>query len=349
MVSIAGRSKLLPVVGYSSTLNNIWKLDPQTAKFMLRGLLPYNKELLEPQTGLLRYVLEQPCSRDMISAMLSLSSKQKQRSNILEEQLVELIISAMERSENDIDSSEVSEQGCNPTFFLWQHLSSHLIYFVLFQHASFPHMVLSLHDKLANKNLRKSREHLMWILLQFLSGSIQKNPLIDFLPIMKLYDLLYPEKEAIPVPDISKSNATHIMAASSIWIHLMKKAETDSVKLQRPIPLALKAHIDFLQENLISNNNTAVMPSDYHLISLLCNACKSYSNYRLIKLRLKVILFADSTNQECFARPVAILVEGVQGTRGLNSNSGGMVNGPMSPLSMSVLDSLTVHTKMRLT
>lgn len=35
----------------------------------------------------------------------------------------------------------------------------------------------------------------MWVLLQFISGSIQKNALADFLPVMKLFDLLYPEKE----------------------------------------------------------------------------------------------------------------------------------------------------------
>ena len=272
MVSTAGRSKLLPIVGHSCTMNNIWKLDPTTAKFQLRGLLPYNKELLEPQTGLLRYVLEQPSSRDMINAMLSLNSKQKQRNAFLEEQLVELIITAMERSECDVDSNEAIEQGCSPTFFLWQHLSSHLIYFVLFQYASFPHMVLSLHEKLSQKKLRKSREHLMWILLQFLSGSIQKNPLQDFLPIMKLYDLLYPEKEPLPVPDYTKWSATHAMAASSIWIHLLKKAETDSVSLQRPIPLALKAHIDFLKDNLVNNNNLSISTSDYR-VTLLCNAC----------------------------------------------------------------------------
>ena len=274
MVSTAGRSKLLPIVGYSSTANNIWKLDPMTAKFHLRGLLPYNKELLEPQTSLLRYVLEQPCSRDMVTAMLSLNNKQKQRNFILEEQLVELITIAMERSETDVDV-EVGEHGYSPTFFLWQHLSSHLIYFVLFQFASFPHMVLRLHDRLTQKNLRKSREHLMWILLQFLSGSIQKNPLQDFLPIMKLYDLLYPEKEALPVPDVSKWNATHSMAAASIWIHLMKKAESDSISLQRPVPLALKSHIDYLQDNLVNCNNLTISSTDYR-ITLLCNACKNF-------------------------------------------------------------------------
>lgn len=38
-----GRSKLLPVVGHSSTMGNVWKLDPVTVKAPLKGLLPYNK------------------------------------------------------------------------------------------------------------------------------------------------------------------------------------------------------------------------------------------------------------------------------------------------------------------
>lgn len=42
----------------------------------------------------------------------------------------------------------------------------------------------------------------MWILLQFISGSIQKNPLSDFLPVLRLYDVLYPEKDPLPVPDL---------------------------------------------------------------------------------------------------------------------------------------------------
>jgi len=48
---------------------------------------------------------------------------------------------------------------------------------------------------LAGRGLIKGRDHLMWVLLQFISGSIQKNALADFLPVMKLFDLLYPEKE----------------------------------------------------------------------------------------------------------------------------------------------------------
>ena len=328
MVSIAGRSKLIPIVGYSSTSVMAWKLDPDTAKFQLRGLLPYNKELLEPQTNLLRYVLEQPYSRDMICAMLNLSNKLKQRCPVLENQLVELIMTAMERSENEPDLSDVLDHGSNQTLFLWQHISCHLIYFVLFNHISFSHMVLNLRDQLSNKNFRKGREHLMWVLLQFISGSIQKNLLVDILPILKLYDILYPEKDPIPLPDITKPGCTHSMAVSSIWIHLIKKAELDPQKLQRPLPSALKQHVEFLKQNLVSNNLHSSLFSDYKL-SLLCNAY--------------------STNQECFTRPMSFIVEAVQGNqRNFSSNSSATVNTPTVPLSMSLLDSLTVHTKMSL-
>ncbi|CAL1290327.1 unnamed protein product [Larinioides sclopetarius] len=319
-----GRSKLLPVVGHSATLGNVWKLDPVTAKAPLRGLLPYNKELLEPQTSLLRYVLEQPYSREMVCSMLGVSKQQKQRCPVLEEQLVELIVSAMEKSENELDSMEDG----GPTQLLWQHLSSQLIYFVLFQYASFPHIIMILHNKLVGRNLRKGRDHLMWVLLQFISGSIQKNLLNDFLPVMRLYDLLYPEKEPLPFPDVTKASSTHALAITSIWIHLMKKAQVEKVSLQRRLPVALSNHLEYLQNSLNNNNLSHTLNTDYR-IPLLCNAY--------------------STNQDCFTRPMAILVDAVQGTQKQQASlTGGAVTGPIKPLSMSVLDSLTVHTKMSL-
>lgn len=65
---------MLPVVEYSGYADHLspWKLDPTTLKFTLKAILPYDKELLEPQTELLRYVLEQPYSRDMVCNMLGL-------------------------------------------------------------------------------------------------------------------------------------------------------------------------------------------------------------------------------------------------------------------------------------
>lgn len=79
MISIIGRSKMLPIVEHSGggpdNLNTSWLLDTNTLKLSLKGNLPYERELLEPQTQLLRYVLEQPYSRDMVCLMLGLTKQ----------------------------------------------------------------------------------------------------------------------------------------------------------------------------------------------------------------------------------------------------------------------------------
>nr|XP_037271337.1 mediator of RNA polymerase II transcription subunit 23-like [Rhipicephalus microplus] len=321
MVTIVGRSKLRPVVGHSGTCCTVWKLDPNTAKFTMKGQLPYSAEVQQPQTELLRYVLEQPYSREMVCSMLGLSKQQKQRCPVLEQELVALVVRAMEKSEQ--------EGPEEPIELFWQNLSSQLIYFVLFQYANFPHMVLALHDQLVGKNLRKGRDHLMWVLLQFISGSITKNPLNDFLPVMKLYDLLYPEKEPLPFPDVTKPHCTRALAITSIWVHLTRKAQLEKVRLQRPLPHALATHLEYLQQPFVSNT-TLSFGSDYW-ISLLCNAY--------------------STNQEYFMRPMGILAEAIQCSQrnqGSMSSSNSNTPNPTHPLGMNVLDSLTVHTKMSL-
>lgn len=79
---------------------------------------------------------------------------------MLEEQLVDLVVMAMERSEND----DASNDECLSQL-LWQHLSSQVIYFVLFQFASFPHMVVSLYEKVNNRVLNrfKSDQQIFYI------------------------------------------------------------------------------------------------------------------------------------------------------------------------------------------
>ncbi|KAG8190668.1 hypothetical protein JTE90_001277 [Oedothorax gibbosus] len=312
-------SKLLPVVGHSSTMGNVWKLDHDSGKPPLKGLLPYNEKMFEPQTDLLRYVLQQSYSRELVCNMLGFNKQQRKRCPLLEEQLVELLVAGMEKSETEADNMEDG----GPTQLLWQHLSSQLIYFILFQYASFPHIVEILYTKLKEQNLQKGRDHLMWVLLQFISGSIQKNVLKDFLPFMKLYDLLYQEKEPLPVPDAKKSSSTHAFAAICIWMHLMRKAELDKKTLTRKLPVALTKQLEFLQTTVTDADLANTLHSDYH-IPLLCNAY--------------------STNHECFTKPMGHLVEAVYG----NQKQPASAVVPTVPLSMPLLDSLTVHTKMSL-
>lgn len=150
MVSIIGHSHMLPIVehfGYTESLINPWRLDSTTLKFNFRGILPYETDLLQPQTDLLRYVLEQPYSKDMVCSMLNLQKQHKQRCIAIEEQLVWLVMSAMERSEQEPPKINDSDDAQSSIHWLWVHISSQLIYFVLFQFASFPNIVTTLHEK----------------------------------------------------------------------------------------------------------------------------------------------------------------------------------------------------------
>lgn len=331
MLTIIFHSGMVPIVehsGYADHLINPWRLDPNTLKFSLKGNLPYDSEITQPQVNLLRFVLEQPYSRDMVCSVLNLQKNHKQRCPQLEEQLVWLVLSAMERSELEIPvattSSDLNQDSSTPTHtqWLWLHLSSQLIYFVLFQFATFPNIVTQIYEKLLTRDLRKGRDHLMWVLLQFISGSIQRNPLSNFLPVLKLYDILYPEREPLPVPDYKNSACTHQIAATCIWIHLQKKASLEHNQISRPIPIALKKHYEFLQH--LANSTNLSIGQDY-TIALLCNAY--------------------STNQDYFSRPMQALIDTILGNL---KPQVGIQNQPTTPLSMTVLDSLTVHSKMSL-
>lgn len=332
MLTIIGHSSMYPILepasaaGYGEATNP-WRLDPNTLKFTtLKGNLPYDSELTQPQIGLLRYVLQQLYSKEMVCSMLNL---QKQRSAVLEEQIVWLVILAMERSEQELSANETKNDpnDSTPTHnqWLWLHLSSQLIYFVLFQCAAFPNIINALHEKLATMSLRKGRDDLCWALLQYISGSIQRNALSNFLPVLKLYDILYNEKEPLPVPDVKLSSSTKKIAATCIYIHLLKKAQLENVAL-RPIPIALKKHYEFLQHLSSAQNQSLSIGEDY-VVTLLCNAY--------------------STNQEYFSRPMGALIDTILMTNKPPTQSVQLQPAAaQSPISMVVLDSLTVHSKM---
>lgn len=61
---------------------------------------------------------------------------------------MELVILAMERSENDPLPSE-STEGTAANHYVWLHLSSQLIYFVLFQFAFFSEFCTAIHDRVS--------------------------------------------------------------------------------------------------------------------------------------------------------------------------------------------------------
>lgn len=82
----------------------------------------------------------------------------------------------------------------------------------------------------------------------------------------------------------------------------------------------------FLQQSL---RNKSLQMNDYK-IALLCNAY--------------------STNSECFTLPMGVLVETIYGNGNMRISLPGtscMASGSITPLPMNLLDSLTVHAKMR--
>lgn len=92
------------------------------------------------------------------------------------------------------------------------------------------------------------------------------------------------------------------------------------------LPKTSSLLVRFLQQSL--RNKTLGM-SDYK-IALLCNAY--------------------STNSECFTLPMGVLVETIYGNGSMKINLPGtncMASGSVTPLPMNLLDSLTVHAKMR--
>lgn len=73
---------MLPVVlctGVSDQYALPWRLDSSTLKLPIKGTLPFDPHLLEPQKALLLHVLDQPYSRDMVCAMLGLQSQRMVR------------------------------------------------------------------------------------------------------------------------------------------------------------------------------------------------------------------------------------------------------------------------------
>ena len=67
-----------PVVEHTGKAHQAssWRLDPNSLKYILKGstvyekILPYSKGVVEPQEELLKYVLRQPYSKEMVNTML---------------------------------------------------------------------------------------------------------------------------------------------------------------------------------------------------------------------------------------------------------------------------------------
>ncbi|TRY72734.1 hypothetical protein TCAL_11188 [Tigriopus californicus] len=339
MVTSINRHRMRPIVENTGKahLVSTWKLDPNSVKFILKGsttydrILPYTKTIVEPQRQLLQYILGQPYSKEMVNNIFGLQKPRKdgnaaggsQRLHTLEDELVHMFVNTMKLAEvTDSEDNQV----------LWRTLSSELIFFILFQYITFPTFVESLANQLQELNLKEGRDDLMWSLLQFISGSIAKNTTSEFVPVLRLLSL-YDENEPLPVPDTTMPCCIRKFAATAVYIHLCNKAKSDLTHLQFNLPVALQRHYEFLQQ--LSTRELKMpesLQSDY-LIPVLCNTF--------------------STAQDVFQQPMAALVKAIGGTldpaeKMAMPGRNCLANGATEPLSMDILDALSVHSKMSL-
>ncbi|XP_043213331.1 mediator of RNA polymerase II transcription subunit 23-like isoform X1 [Amphibalanus amphitrite] len=320
MVTIMGRQYMLPIVEHAVQPANSWKLDPVTLRFQVKGNLPYERAVLQPQKALLMYIVRQPYSREMVCSVLGLQKQHKQRCPTLEDVLVDLIVTSMEQLEANT-TDDFRERAAQ----LWQHISAQLIYFVVFYFADFSQLMLKLRTKLTGRKWDNSRDHLMWILLHYISGSISKNALSGFLPLLGLLkDLYAADAGAAPVPDWKRADAAIQMAAVSIWTHLQKKAQAEKVELpMRALPTALQPRLELLHQLAAMGRPTA-LERDFRL-ALVCNV----ENMQNVLTE-------------------AIMGGGQQRTTVSMPGTNCTASAPTQPLSMAMLDSLTIHAKMSL-
>lgn len=239
LVTVSGRSELLPIIGspcsslHAST-SGIWKLDHKQLTFNFKVQLPYDKSVSGRQYELLRYIVSQPHSRETVCTILGLN-KGRERSAVLEEIIVDLVLDALDSCENETSLDRIG--------LLWQRLSGMVISYFLFNFASFATIVTSLCDKFTERKWSKAREYLMWFILQLCGAG--NTEFKDFLPVLKLIELLYPENKPLAVPDANNPSFVFSMAIACLWNFISSKAQGQSINL--PQPRSLSKQIQHLE------------------------------------------------------------------------------------------------------
>lgn len=172
-------------------------------------------------------------------------------------------------------------------------------------------------------SIKRGRSHLMWLLLQFLSGSISKHSVTDFLPVLKVIDVCYRDDEEVEIPCIDDSSCVKSFAAVSIWTHVMLKATADKTNINRKIPAVLSTQYTYLEE-------------------------LAKKHYRKVSYPLVLIANAYSTQPDNLTPLLNIFLEEISGSSDMKIKLAGDVEVPKAirPLSIEMMDSWTVHTKM---
>ena len=158
------------------------------------------------------------------------------------------------------------------------------------------------------------------------------------------------------------------MAVACIWIHIVKKAQTEQQNVQKEIAAAAAATANVAPAagtggtpaatpaaKTESRSFTTLLQKHFpkalksHQEFLLQNAHNPPSSAPSGDYRVALLCNAFSTTLDCLARPMGSLMESLHGNLNQKNSSGGSSGSmPISPIPLSFLDALTVHAKMSL-
>lgn len=324
MVVVIGRPWLFPISTHISfvLVANSWKLEPISTRIHQRAHLPYRSELFAPQSALLYTLLRQPRGREAITWIMRPSSNAPRVQ--CDELLHMIILEAMsEMEKTDIRVDDPVNQ------YQWMNITQTVTFSLMHGLASFSRLLKILYESLTETVYRKGRTELMWIILQYVAIYLSQISPEDMQRIADIYNLLYKGEETFWGVDTDPLFFVRIFVPAAIWINFYTK---DPKTTPEPSE-SLQSQIQFLKQTAEADQNPALKNVADHN-AVLAAVANAYSNdmETFTKLVLdNVESFLDCKADEREQLPYMV-----------------MCHGRRVPLSLILIDSLTIHSRYRL-
>jgi mediator of RNA polymerase II transcription subunit 23 len=360
LISISGRDKLLPIVGFSNlcSMYSFWRFNPSTCKYNTSGPLPYYKHSYKPSQEVFFYLFKQNSPQYILLTLMSLNRTPKQRFAVLEEEFTNTILDAMDWSEQTAAAAGTGNSDFE-NLRIWNNLFVQFINLnsIVSLNSIINQLSLKLRKRKNNTNNNSnnnssnataaafsfSRDWLMWFLLSTITINYNRNCIPDFID---LFDLLYKDTEPLAVPDCNQFISVIKMAPLSIWVlsnynpnnsqssssnsndQLSSSSSSNFSRSPPSVPFILRNQLSFMQEMIASQH---------------------FGQYGL-----SICLNAYSIDTYSFSPLLSILLEKI-GKSALSSqqqqqlSSASTSTNQYHPLANEMIASFSMHVKIHLT
>jgi hypothetical protein len=329
LISISGRNKLLPIVGFSNLycLYSFWRFVPLTCKFNTSGPLPYPKHMSKPHHDVIVNLLRQNTPQYLMLTLMSLTRANKGRYHVFEGEFAKTIIETMELTEQ-------MPQSINELLRIWNNLLSQLV--TLIQLINLPSLMQQITGllKLKTINFKVSRDWLMWFLLPILVlNQDRKTSRSEF---TDLFEILYNEDEPLPSPDPIDFMAVIKLAPLANWINMnLKQATTDNNTVKQ------QTSGTGVSSTASNSNRTNMVPDLIKNHSILLQDCmKNLENFGY-----SICLNAYGSDSLYFSQPFNHLIEKIGKPSSQQSLKTNSIFTTHEPLSNAIIASLALNVR----